>query len=94
MEKYTKLVPEFVYREKVKGGLTGFAQVYGKYNTTALDKLKYDLMYIEDYSFFLDFKIILMTVRILFEKESTEGFDKVITDEDIQYEITKSKGEK
>lgn len=94
VEKYTKLVPEFVYREKVKGGLTGFAQVYGKYNTTALDKLKYDLMYIEDYSFFLDFKIILMTVRILFEKESTEGFDKVITDEDIQYEITKSKGEK
>ena len=76
-------MPEFVYREKVKGGLTGYAQIYGKYNTTALDKLKYDLMYIEEYSFFLDFKIILMTVRILFEKESTE--------EDIQYEIEKSK---
>jgi exopolysaccharide biosynthesis polyprenyl glycosylphosphotransferase len=91
VEKYKKLVPEFVYREKVKGGLTGYAQIYGKYNTTALDKLKYDLMYIEEYSFFLDFKIILMTVRILFEKESTEGFDKVITEEDIQYEIEKSK---
>ncbi|MCR4782463.1 MAG: sugar transferase [Lachnospiraceae bacterium] len=92
VDKYKKLVPEFVYREKVKGGLTGYAQIYGKYNTTALDKLKYDLMYIEEYSFFLDFKIILMTVRILFEKESTEGFDKVITEEDIQYEIDKSKG--
>lgn len=91
VEKYKELVPEFVYREKVKGGLTGYAQIYGKYNTTALDKLKYDLMYIEEYSFFLDFKIILMTVRILFEKESTEGFDKVITEEDIQYEIEKSK---
>jgi exopolysaccharide biosynthesis polyprenyl glycosylphosphotransferase len=91
VEKYKKLVPEFVYREKVKGGLTGYAQIYGKYNTTALDKLKYDLMYIEEYSFFLDFKIILMTVRILFEKESTEGFDKVITEVDIQYEIEKSK---
>ena len=94
VEKYTKYVPEFVYREKVKGGLTGYAQVFGKYNTTALDKLKFDLMYIEDYSLFLDFKIILMTIRILFEKESTEGFDKVITDEDIRYEINKSKGEK
>jgi lipopolysaccharide/colanic/teichoic acid biosynthesis glycosyltransferase len=94
VEKYTKYVPEFVYREKVKGGLTGYAQVFGKYNTTALDKLKFDLMYIEDYSLFLDFKIILMTIRILFEKESTEGFDKVITDEDIKYEINKSKGEK
>ena len=91
VEKYKKAVPEFVCREKVKGGLTGYAQVYGKYNTTALDKLKLDLMYIEEYSFLLDVKIVLMTVRILFQRESTEGFDRVITDEDIQREIEISK---
>lgn len=72
---YCKQVPEFEFRNKVKGGLTGYAQVYGKYNTTALDKLRLDLMYIENYSLALDIRIILMTVRILFKKESTEGFD-------------------
>ena len=82
---------EFGSRGRVKGGLTGYAQVYGKYNTTALDKLKLDLMYIEEYSFLLDVKIVLMTVRILFQRESTEGFDMVITDEDIQREIEISK---
>jgi exopolysaccharide biosynthesis polyprenyl glycosylphosphotransferase len=90
VEKYKEIVPEFICREKVKGGLTGYAQVYGKYNTTALDKLKLDLLYIENYNFLLDLKIILMTVRILFQKESTEGFDKVITEEDVQKEIEES----
>lgn len=75
VEKYTKDIPEFKYRHKVKGGLTGYAQVYGKYNTTALDKLKLDLMYITNYSILLDFQIIFETVKILFQKESTEGFD-------------------
>ncbi len=73
---YGEQIPEFEFRNKVKGGLTGYAQVYGKYNTTALDKLRLDLMYIENYSFALDIKIILMTIRVLFKKESTEGFDK------------------
>jgi hypothetical protein len=94
VEKYKKLVPEFVYREKVKGGLTGYAQVIGKYNTTALDKLKLDLLYIENYSLLLDFRIIIMTIRILFEKQSTEGFDKVITEEDIEFELKRSKEKK
>ena len=75
VEKYSIDIPEFRYREKVKGGLTGYAQVYGKYNTTALDKLKMDLMYITNYSLVLDFQIIFETVKILFQKESTEGFD-------------------
>ncbi len=76
VEKYSEQIPEFVCRYKVKGGLTGYAQVYGKYNTSAYNKLKMDLMYIQNYSLAMDFKLILMTVKILFKKESTEGFDK------------------
>lgn len=76
VEKYSKDIPEFVCRYKVKGGLTGYAQVYGKYNTNAYNKLKMDLIYIQNYSLALDLKLILMTVRILFKKESTEGFSK------------------
>ena len=71
---YTRQIPEFAYRMKVKGGLTGYAQVYGKYNTTAYDKLKLDLMYIQNYSLLLDVQIIFKTVKILFMRESTEGF--------------------
>ena len=66
-------IPEFSYRLKVKAGLTGYAQVYGKYNTTAYDKLKLDLTYIRKYSVFLDLKLILMTPKIMLLKESTEG---------------------
>ena len=73
--KYTNDIPEFRYREKVKGGLTGYAQVYGKYNTTALDKLKLDLTYIANYSFLLDLQIFFETFKVIFQKESTEGFD-------------------
>lgn len=73
-----KTMPEFRYRLKVKAGLTGYAQVLGKYNTSPYDKLRLDLMYIEQYSFLLDLKLILMTVKILFIPESTEGVsDKV-----------------
>ena len=76
VEEYTKMIPEFKFREKVKGGLTGYAQVYGKYNTTALDKVKLDLIYITNYSLLLDIQIIFETVKILFRKESTQGFDE------------------
>jgi len=64
--EYTKDMPEFGYRLKVRAGLTGYAQVIGKYNTTAYDKLKMDLMYIAGYSLILDFKIMFMTFKILF----------------------------
>ncbi|MBO5934385.1 MAG: sugar transferase [Clostridia bacterium] len=73
-EAYTELIPEFPFRTKVKAGLTGYAQVMGKYNTTAYDKLLLDLIYIQKFSFFLDIRLILLTVKIIFMKESTEGF--------------------
>lgn len=76
VEVYTKDIPEFDFRHKVKGGLTGFAQIYGKYNTSAYDKLRLDLMYIENYSLFLDIKLMFMTLQILVRPESTEGFEK------------------
>lgn len=66
--EYAKQIPEFPFRLKVKAGLTGYAQVFGKYNTGAYDKLKLDLFYIENYSLLLDFKLMLMTFRILFPK--------------------------
>lgn len=75
-EEYMKTMPEFKYRLKVKAGLTGYAQILGKYNTTPRDKLLLDMMYIEKYSLFLDFKLMLMTVKILFMSESTEGVEE------------------
>jgi len=60
-------------RHEVRPGLTGYAQVYGKYNTTPYDKLKLDLFYIENYSFVLDLKLLMMTVKIFFQKEVSEG---------------------
>lgn len=66
-------IPEFSYRLKVKAGLTGYAQIYGKYNTTSYDKLKLDLTYIRNYSVWLDLKLILMTPKIMMLKESSEG---------------------
>ena len=72
-EEIEKELPEFAYRLKVKAGLTGYAQIYGKYNTTSYDKLKLDLTYIRNYSFFLDLKLMIMTPKIMLMKESTEG---------------------
>lgn len=77
VRKYIEEIPEFAFRFKVKGGLTGYAQIYGKYNTSAYDKLKMDMHYIENYSLIEDFRLILMTIPTMFRKESTEGFDTV-----------------
>ena len=74
-EKYEEIVPEFRFRLKVKAGLTGYAQVYGKYNTTPYDKLKLDLTYIENYSVWLDLKLMLLTLKVLFWPDSTEGVE-------------------
>lgn len=83
-QELIKAMPEFAFRTKVKGGLTGYAQVYGKYNTNSYDKLRLDLMYIENYSLLLDLKIILMTPQVLLRKEAAEGIsiEKEIRKED------------
>ena len=74
--EYTNKYPEFELRHRVKAGLTGFAQIYGKYNTSPEDKLHMDLIYVETYSLLLDIKLLILTFKILFMRESTEGFDK------------------
>lgn len=66
-------MPEFAYRMRVKAGLTGYAQVYGRYNTSFYDKVKLDLIYVNNYSIAMDIRLIMMTLKIIFVKESTEG---------------------
>lgn len=75
IEQYLEEMPEFAFRMKVKAGLAGYAQVYGKYNTTPYDKLKLDLTYIEQYSVWLDLKLMMLTLKILIKPESTEGVE-------------------
>ncbi len=79
IRQYMEEMPEFAFRMKVKAGLAGYAQVYGKYNTTPYDKLKLDLTYIEQYSVWLDLKLMLLTLKILIKPESTEGVDSTQT---------------
>lgn len=86
--QYVEEMPEFAFRMKVKAGLAGYAQVYGKYNTTPYDKLKLDLSYIENYSVWLDLKLMLLTLKILLKAESTEGV------EGTQITALKSDGER
>ena len=77
VEKYTEELPEFSYRLRMKAGLTGLAQISGKYNTSPKDKLVMDLMYIENYSIWQDFKLIFQTITVFLKaSESTEAFHK------------------
>lgn len=78
-----KRLPEFRLRLQMKAGLTGYAQVYGKYNSAPYDKLQMDLMYIANATIFEDIKIILATIKILFQLESTEGIDPLAGIEDL-----------
>lgn len=75
-EEYCEKVPEFDFRLSVKAGLTGYAQVFGKYNTTTYDKLKFDMIYVQKASILLDMQLILLTLRVVFQKESTEGVEE------------------
>ena len=74
--KYSENLPEFRYRLRVKAGLTGLAQISGKYNTSPKDKLILDLMYIENYSFWRDLQLIFQTLIVLLKSDSTEAFDE------------------
>lgn len=73
VEQFKRDIPDFKYRTLVKAGLTGLAQVLGKYTTTAEDKVRYDILYIKNYSVLLDLKLILQTIKIMFMKESSAG---------------------
>ena len=76
VEKYTKELPEFAYRQRAKAGLTGMAQIYGKYNTSPKDKLIFDLTYINEYRVWLDIKLIFRTLLVLLTPDkSTEAFE-------------------
>ena len=91
-EQYEKELPEFALRLQAKAGLTGYAQVYGKYNTSPYDKLMMDLMYIAHASILEDIRIILATVKILFMPESTEGVaEGAMTAMDCESEKLRSK---
>ena len=75
-KEYEESIPEFSLRLQVKAGLTGYAQVYGKYNTPPYDKVQMDLMYVANQSFSEDIRLILMTLKIMFIPSSTEGVDE------------------
>ena len=94
-EIYMTHIPEFSYRLKMKAGLTGYAQVYGKYNSTPYDKLKLDLTYIQNYSVFLDLKLLLLTGKTLFIPDHAEGvssaFKTALRSETAATKITKKK---
>ncbi len=76
--EYEKEMPEFSFRLIVKAGLTGYAQIMGKYDTTPYDKLRMDLMYIEKYSIMLDFKIMLMTIKTMLFPGDTNESENII----------------
>lgn len=91
VEQFTKEIPEYAYRHNVKPGITGMAQVYGKYNTTAFDKLIYDLMYIEKCNILTDMAIVIQTVKVLFTKSATEGMNSEKKQPNIEkYDIGKN----
>ncbi len=78
MDQFIDNMPSFRYRLKVKAGLTGYAQVFGRYNTPFEEKVKMDVYYIAHYSLMLDMQLILSTARILFMRDSTQGIEEVI----------------
>ena len=75
-EQYYETMPDFQLRLQVKAGLTGYAQVYGKYNTEPYEKLEFDLLYINQMNFFTDLKLCFATFAILFVSESTQGVEE------------------
>lgn len=83
-EQYCRKMPDFNLRLQVKAGLTGYAQVYGKYNTAPYEKLEFDLLYINNMSFIIDLQLCFATLLSLFKKDSTEGVDGLTADDDYE----------
>ena len=79
-ETYYEKIPDFKLRLQVKAGLTGYAQIYGKYNTAPYEKLEFDLLYINNMSILVDLQLCFATVMTLFKKESTEGVGGITAD--------------
>jgi exopolysaccharide biosynthesis polyprenyl glycosylphosphotransferase len=100
---YTNEMPEFEYRLRVKAGITGHAQIAGRYNTTPKDKLILDLTYIEEYSLWLDIKLLFQTLIVLFKKDSTaaftqdkeyvtaEQYEMLLREEDVEFDFIRKK---
>lgn len=78
VEQFKKEIPGYEYRTSVKAGITGLAQVLGKYTTLPEDKLRYDLLYIRNYSILFDIKIILQTLKVAFMGQNSEGFKEYV----------------
>lgn len=76
VEQFKKEIPDYQYRNVVKAGITGLAQILGKYSTSPRDKLRFDLLYIRNYSILLDIKIIFQTVKVLFMKDKSSGLSQ------------------
>ncbi len=76
VEQFKREIPDYHYRSAVKAGITGLAQILGKYSTSPEDKLRFDLLYIRNYSLLLDIKIILRTIQVIFMKEKSRGLSE------------------
>lgn len=87
-EEYYKEVPEFAYRLRAKAGLTGLAQITGKYNTSPKDKLMLDLMYIERYSIWMDILLMFQTLTVFFKRDSTEGIEEGMKTAEVSHSDT------
>jgi len=67
VEQFKKSIPRYMDRHKEKAGMTGWAQVNGlRGDTSIIERTKYDVWYIENWSLLLDFKILLRTVVSVF----------------------------
>ena len=88
VEQFNEQNPYYYLRHTVRAGITGYAQVYGKYSTDFNSKLKFDLLYIKNYSLMMDIQILFQTVKILFDKVSSQGVEEGVTADEIFKDIT------
>jgi exopolysaccharide biosynthesis polyprenyl glycosylphosphotransferase len=84
IEKFKQQLPDYTLRLTVKPGITGFAQVQGNYSTSVEDKLRYDLMYIRNYSLILDVKILLQTIRVVIQPKQARGIKEPNVKRDLK----------